>query len=116
LLSSYDDKHFDAALLWLNEYQLINKNDEFADEYENKIAPLYDSALAAVKRPCTFKTHHHNRKTKKIYMIISQNLHINGSTYCLTDRTIGNNTHKRFKRPQREKCSIIDAPSNKRTT
>jgi hypothetical protein len=38
---------------------------------------------------------------------------INGSTYCLTDRTIGNNTHKRFRRPQREKCSIIDAPSNK---
>jgi transcriptional regulator with XRE-family HTH domain len=40
-------------------------------------------------------------------------IHINGSTYCLTDRTIGNNSHKRFKRPQRGKCSIIDAPSNK---
>jgi glycosyltransferase involved in cell wall biosynthesis len=54
IVQAYDNKNLDLALMWLNEYQLLNKNDSFTYEYEHKIAPMYDSALAAVKRPCTF--------------------------------------------------------------
>ncbi len=45
----------DYSLLWLNEYQLLHNNDDaFSDEYESKVAPLYDKALAAAHRPCVF--------------------------------------------------------------
>lgn len=42
------------SLLWLNEYQLINKNDDFGDEAERRLAPLYDQALAAAGRKGSF--------------------------------------------------------------
>ncbi|SHN49048.1 glycosyltransferase [Desulfovibrio litoralis] len=54
IIKAYKKNNIDLALLWLNEYQFINKNDIWSDEYEKKLAPLYDKQLAASNRTCSF--------------------------------------------------------------
>jgi glycosyltransferase involved in cell wall biosynthesis len=51
---AYTQKKLDFCLLWLNEYQLINKNDDFSNCYEVKIENFYNQELKKVNRPCLF--------------------------------------------------------------